>query len=89
MKKLLATLALAIGAQAHAANMQFDGTVSTGCSLQVNQNGTLAIDPSTPYQLSTSAIGGLPGTVNVSYQALQPSRRVRTGCEPLTGPSAQ
>lgn len=67
MKKLFALLALVTGVASAQSNLQFQGTVATGCSLSVTQNGVLTLNPSNPSSLSTGNSGGSAGTVSVSF----------------------
>lgn len=66
MRKLLALAALAVSAQVSAqSTVQFNGTVSTNCTLSVTRNGTLTVSPATPYTMVTES--GSEGLVSVSY----------------------
>ena len=67
MKKLLLCAALLAANSAMAqTSVPFTGTVSTACSLTVNQPGILAVSPSQPTTMNTTG-AGQSALVGVSY----------------------
>jgi hypothetical protein len=60
------TLALLAGAMpAAAANVDFTGTVTAGCTIVASTNGTLGLNLTTGTTLGSEEAGGTPGSVTV------------------------
>ncbi len=66
--RLLAATTLALLASAMpaaAANVDFTGTVTAGCSIVASTNGTLGLNLTTGTTLGSEEVGGAPGSVTV------------------------
>ena len=66
--RLLAATALALLASAMpaaAANVDFTGTVTAGCTIVASTNGTLGLNLTTGTTLGSEEAGGTPGSVTV------------------------
>lgn len=63
---VLSVMALALSAStALAENVDFTGTVDSGCSIVASSNGTLKLDLATGTTLGSEVAGGTPGSVTI------------------------
>jgi hypothetical protein len=71
MKKLAAVLVIVSAtAQAATSSLSVSGTIATTCSFGSPTTGTFGYDPAAPTVLNTSANGGNPAQVSISFSGL-------------------